>query len=649
MHIIEFVFLLLAASVILTTLLRHFQLPTLLGYLVIGLCIGPAGFQMVTDSSTINSIAEFGILAMMFTLGLKFSVPKLMSSKAHVFGLGGLQMLSVIVIASPWLHFILGVSWHSTILFASVLAMSSTAVVSKSLLESGEITTPHGVRSISVLLFQDMAVIPLLIYFSYDSAASDATLLPIVLTISAVIFFLVYIMPRVIPPVVDFFAKMGTAEIFTLFALSLVVGLAVLTELAGLSIALGAFVTGMLLSDSRHRYLIEDIISPFREIFIGLFFISIGLLIDPGVFKQQWQLILIISLLLLTLKPLLIFTLTTLLGAHRWTAIYTAVALGGTGEFGFVLLTAAVIGSNAELVQVIFAVNLACMIAPSMLLGVIGKMRTRLAQDEWMLQARDVTAVAKQAKNLKDHVILCGYGQHSRIITRFLNKRAIPWVATELNYEIYASSHKAGLNVVYGDARNSEILIALGVHDAKAMVITYTVQSSTVQAVQAARNIAPDLPITVKVHGQGQIQEVRDAGASYLSIADIESGATMAARVLQEYGISNQIISHDIHDLHEEMVKHGGSLMHRLAMDSMKNDSTACPFLFLVSDRSQALGKTLEWLKQTLRSSNVEFIDVHRNDKRIELGEDGVFEKNDSIVLSGNQFDLDAVEALLQK
>lgn len=650
MHIIEFVFLLLAASVMLTTLLRYFHLPTLLGYLLIGLGIGPAGFALITDPSTIHAVAEFGILAIMFTLGLKFSVAKILKSKVYVFGLGGLQVLAVIALTAPGLHYLLGIDWQQSMLFASVIAMSSTAVVSKTLMESGEIATPHGTRSISVLLFQDLAVIPMLIYFSYEGESDELSLIPIVLTVSGAILLLVYIMPRVIPPVLDFFAKMQTNEIFTLFALALVVGLAVLTELAGLSMALGAFVTGMLLSDSRHRYMIEDIISPFREIFVGLFFVSIGLLILPQVYVEQWQLILVLSLLVLILKPLIIFALTTLLGAHRWTAIYTAVALGGTGEFGFVLLTTAVAASSeSQLMQVVLAVNLVCMIAPSMLLGAIGRMRTLLAGDEWNLQARDVTTIAKQAKDLHDHVILCGYGQHSRIITRLLNKRSIPWIATELNHEIYTAARKAGLNVVYGDARNTEILLALGINDAKAMVITYTVQSATVQAVHAARSIMPSLPITVKVHGQSQIKEVRDAGASYLSIADIETGVTMAARALQEYGISNRIISHDVRELHEEMVQHGGSFMHQLVMDTMENSSIARPVIFVVSERSTLLGQTVGQLQETLKASGVEYLGVKRDDKDVELGADETFGLDDQVMLSGNEFDLEAIEALLQK
>ena len=648
MSLVEFIFVLLGASLVCITFLKYLKMPTMFGYLILGVAIGPHGFKFVEQSQNIAEIAELGIMAVMFTLGLKFSINKLASSKEYVFGLGGLQVLATLALATIGARYALDVTWHDALLFGSVVSMSSTAVISKLLIDRGEVSTPHGTRSISILIFQDLAVIPLLVYFAYDPSNTDVSLYTTILSSLVVIAVLVFIGPRIMPPLVDFFASQRSNEIFTVFALMLVIGISLLTHLAGLSMVLGSFVTGMLLSESRHRYLIEDIIRPFREIFLGFFFVSIGLLIAPSVFTDQWLLVLVTAVLVLVLKPIIIYAIARFMHTHQWTATQVGISLGGTGEFGFVLLTAASATTNMDFLQVMLAVNLVCMFSPTILLGVVKKLRSRMGDSDWLLRARDLTRIASQTSGLSDHVILCGYGQNSRVITRLLNKHSIPWVAIESNFERYKAAKEAGFNVVFGDARNMETIIALGIFSAKSMIITHGVQSSTVQTVQAARSISPSLPITVKVLGDANIAEVRDAGASYLSITAIESGATMAARVMQEYGISPQAITFDVRQIHEEMLKHGGSnLFHSTVMDASDNDSIPRPCMIHVSEDSRVVGMTLSELLDLLKGSKVEFLHLQRGKKSYSLEEGEILQADDNIVVSGNQYDLDAVEALL--
>lgn len=649
MHIVEIIFILLGASLFCITLLKYLKMPTMFGYLLLGIGIGPHGFKFIEQSHHIAEIAELGIMAVMFTLGLKFSVTKIMSSKQYVFGLGGLQVSSTLVLATVVTKYALGVSWYEAFLFGSVVTMSSTAVISKLLIDQGEVHTPHGTRSIAILIFQDLAVIPLLVYFAYDPSDTGAPLYTTILSSLAVIAILVFVAPRVMPPLVDFFANQRSNEIFTVFALVLVVGISLLTHLAGLSMVLGSFLAGMLLSESRHRYLIEDIIRPFREIFLGFFFVSIGLLLSPEVFTEQWLLILVATVLVVVFKPLIIYGLTRAMHTHQWTAMQVGASLGGTGEFGFVLLTAAATATGSELLQVMLAVNLVCMFTPTFLLGLVTKLRNSLGSSEWLLQARDLTRIASQTGDLKDHVILCGFGHNSRVIIRMLKKHDIPWVAIESDYERSKAAQEAGFNVVFGDARNAESLIALGIFKAKSLIITHGVQSATVQTVQAAKGVAPSLPITVKVLGDTDIEEVRDAGASYLSIAAMETGATMAARVMQEYGISPQAISHDVRQMHEDMIKHGGSnLFQSSVMDASDNDHVPRPGKIRLLEGSKATGMTVTQLLALLKGSKVEFLHLERNHKTVPSEENEVLQANDDIVISGNQYDLDAAEALLR-
>ena len=648
MHIVEFLFLLLAASLVFITLFKYLRLPTLFGYLLLGIFLGPYGMEFIKQEQNISEIAELGIMALMFTLGLKFSITKLASSRRYVFQLGGLQVASCMTIATLLSHFLLGFGWHDSLLFGSIIAMSSTAVISKLLIDRGEVSTPHGTRSVAVLIFQDLAVIPLLIFFSHDANQTDQSLITLFLTATAVIFVLVFIAPYLMPRIVDFFAKQQSNEIFTVFVLCLVSGISLLTHLAGLSMVLGSFLTGMLLSESRHRYLIEDIIRPYREIFLGFFFVSIGLLLVPNVFRDQWLLILCLSLVVLLIKPMIIYVIARRMNSHIWTASQVAISLGGTGEFGFVLLTAATTVSDNLFLQVMLAVNLVCMVTPTMALGLLRRMRSR-SKSDWLLQARDLTRIVAQVGAIDNHVIVIGYGQNGRVIVKLLDKRKIPWIAVDNNYERSKAAGTAGVNVVYGDARTTETLIALGIFKAKSLIITHGIQSAAVQTVQAAHGLCPSLPITVKVLGHSEIKEVHDAGASYLSVAAIESGATMAARAMQEYGVSNQAIAHDIRSLHDDVVKYGGGhfLMDSTVMDAMANDAVMRPFVLEVTDESIIYGKAVTTLLELIKDTQAEFLYIERNDQQQNPDSDLVLQDGDKIVLRGNQFDLDITQALL--
>ena len=527
--------------------------------------------------------------------------------------------------------------------------MSSTAVISKLLIDKGEFNTPHGTRSISVLIFQDLAVIPLLVYFAYDPGETGVPLYTTIVTSIGVIAALVFIAPRIMPPIVNFFAQQQSNEIFTVFALMLVIGISLLTHFAGLSLVLGSFLTGMLLANSRHRYLIEDIIRPFREIFLGFFFVSIGLLISPEVFIEEWHLIIIATVVLLLVKPIIIYIITRLIHTHHWTSIQVAVALGGTGEFCFVLLTAAATSTNPDFLQLVLAVNLVCMFSPTMLLGVVTKIRNRMGKSEWLLQARDLTRIAAKTSDLEDHVILCGFGQHARVIIRMFKSHKIPWVAIDSNFELYSAANKAGFNVVFGDARHSEALIALGIFRAKALIITHGIRSATVQIIQAARSLSPNIPVTAKVMGDVDIKEVKDAGASYLSISAIESGTTMASRVMNDFGISPQAVNYTVRQLHETIIKqHDPGFVSDPSQPLVENESVRRPSKVKLLDNSKVVGMSIAQLVKLLEEFRVEFLHLERDSKSVEAKEDEILKANDHLTLSGNQYDLDVAEAVLR-
>lgn len=651
-HVPEYIFVMLAASLVLITVLRRFKMPTIFGYLILGMVLGPHGVKFFAEGTDVSGIAELGIMAIMFSIGLEFSFSRLITARRYVFGIGGVQVMGCAAVVVLAMKYGLGFDWHDSLLAGAVISLSSTAVISKMLIEEGMLSSPQGTRSICVLIFQDLAFIPMLILANYTAEGEGASgsVLGLLASSVGILVFILAIAPRIMPHIVDYFARIGSSEIFTIFVLTLIMGLSVLTYKGGLSMALGSFLTGMLLSESRHRYIIHDIIRPFREIFLGFFFVSIGLLIDPNAFYQFLTPILVGSLMILILKPLFIYATVKLFGSHHWTAVYTGVALGGTGEFGFVLLTAAAASTDSDLLQILFAINLVCMGMAPILIDVIQKIKDRLIKTDWLIKARDLTRAAQQSSEIDHHVIIAGFGQNARILVRLLNKYSVPWLAIENNYQLYDSASKAGLNVVYGDSCQEETLLAANLFCAKAMVLTHGVQANNIRTIEQARNLRKDLPILAKIPGQAEIAECQEAGASYMAITSIEIGTALAKHTLKIFDVKPEKVELEARALHETIVNEGGmSIVHDLATsyyDSEDADRRR-PHPLIATERNGLPGKSRSDFDLTLHDLEIVLLRVERGDQLIDLAGAEPFEDGDVLILEANDFQMDALTTKL--
>src|SRR5882672_1532991 len=326
--ILELVLLLLAAAVVIVVIFRVLKLPALLGYLLVGVIIGPHSIGLIADNEDTRYLAEFGVVFLMFSIGLEFSLPKLMTMRRMVFGLGFAQV-GVTVLVCLAAAFLLGQDWRSGLVLGGVFAMSSTAILAKMLAERLELNTPHGRQIIGILLFQDLAVVPLLILVpalaagTADLAANLGLALAKAVVVLALMLFLGQ---RLMRGWFHLVAKQKSAELFVLNVLLITLGLAYITELAGLSLALGAFVAGTLISETEYRYQVETDIKPFRDVLLGLFFVTIGMLLDLRVMFEQAHWVLLALAVLLALKALLIFGLSLAFGSDSTTALRTGLA-----------------------------------------------------------------------------------------------------------------------------------------------------------------------------------------------------------------------------------------------------------------------------------------------------------------------------------
>jgi len=535
------VLVLLAASVITVALCRRLALPPMIGYLATGLLLGPHALGFLPATATTHHLAEFGVVFLMFSIGLEFSLPKLRVMRRAVFGLGLTQVLATIA-ATFVLMQVLGFGWEEGIAIGGIVAMSSTAIVSKLIAERLELDTPHGRDIIGVLLFQDLAVVPLLILIPALGQEPDVIGREVGIALlkgAAVLAVVVLAGPRVMRAWFGVVARRRSTELFVLNVLLITLGLAFVTGLAGLSLALGAFLAGMLISETEYRYQVEEDIKPFRDVFLGLFFITVGAMLDLRTVAANPLLVPALLVGLMGGKLALIGLLARAFGAPPGTALRTALALAQGGEFGFVLFTLAF---DVELVpgsfaQALLAAMILSMLATPFVIAASDRIVLRFARSEWMLRSLQLHQVAVQSLATERHVVVLGFGRNGQRLARLLEAEGVRYVALDLDPERVREAVLAGDSVVFADCTRRESLVAAGIGRAAAMVITFADIPAAERVLAHARALNPTLPVIARAAEERDIERLTAAGASEVVPEAIESGLMLASHALVWIGI----------------------------------------------------------------------------------------------------------------
>ncbi|WP_308419572.1 cation:proton antiporter domain-containing protein [Chitinimonas koreensis] len=492
----------------------------------------------------------------MFSLGLEFSLPKLLAMRATVFGLGSAQVgsaMAVVLLGA----LACGLPWQAGVALGGVLAMSSTAIVTRLLAERVEVNASHGQSAIGVLLFQDLAVVPLLIILPVLGQAGGDLWLALgwaAIKIAVVLGALLYFGPRLLRPLFHLVAKGRSGELFVLNVLLVTLGIAWATALAGLSLALGAFLAGMLIAETEYRHQVEEDIRPFRDLLLGLFFITVGMRLDLAAVWRELFAVLLVFLFLVVGKTLLVGGLTRAFGRSAGTAVRTALALGQGGEFGFVLLTLAagsgVLPDTAE--QVALAAILLSMLAAPFMIQQSDAIVRRFIASDWMLQAMRLTQLAARTMATSDHVILCGYGRSGQALARVLQQEEIAIYALDLDPERVKEAAAAGEQVSFGDATRREVLMSAGLARARALIVTYDHTPSALKILHVVREVRPDLPVIVRTWDDSDIERLRQAGADEVVAEIMEGSLMLASHAMMLLGIPlNRVLRH-IRDAREE-------------------------------------------------------------------------------------------------
>lgn len=656
--VFQLTLILLASGVAGVVIFRYFGLPPILGYLAIGVLIGPNALALASDSATVKYLAEFGVVFLMFSIGLEFNLHKLRAMRTIVFGLGASQVLLTMLLAVPaslLMNWIYPISWQAAIALGGALAMSSTAIVTKLISDRSELESEHGRNVVGILLFQDLAVVFLLILL--PSLGKNPGDLLIALSTASIKIIVALILIFVIGQSLmsrwfSLVAKLRSQELFMLNLLLIVLGMAALTEHFGLSLALGAFLAGMLISETPYRHQVEEDIKPFRDVLLGLFFITIGMLVDFKVIQEQWILVIVLLLGPLVFKFGLIALLARGFGSSPGIAIRTGLCLAQAGEFGFVLLNQ-IDGLNLidpALSQAVLAAMLLSMFGAPFLIQYSDRIAMRFSSNEWLLQSLAVTRIAAKTVRTEKHVLICGFGRSGQSLARMLDQEKIPYFALDMDPNKAKEAAAAGDNVVYGDASRENYLIAAGLVRAKAVVITYADTAATLKVLNQVERLRPGMTVLVRTKDDADLAKLQAAGATEVIPELIEGSLMLASHVLLMMGVPMRTVVRRITSAREARYSLlRGYFRGSADEDFESNESWRLHSITLLPE-SVSIGRTLEEL--ALESDGVSVQAVRRKLGRadyvkLDLAPDLRLQANDILVLSGNSEAIDLAESKL--
>jgi CPA2 family monovalent cation:H+ antiporter-2 len=531
--------------------------------------------------------------------------------------------------------------------------MSSTAIVIRLLVERIETETPHGRATIGVLLFQDLAVVPLLILVPALGGTGETLARDLVLAAlkaAGVLAVVLLVGQRLMRPWFTLVARRRSHELFIINVLFITLGLAYLTELAGLSLALGAFVAGMLISETQYRHQVEEDIKPFREVLLGLFFVTVGMQLDLRVVAGNFALVLAIFAVPLVLKFALVVGLSRLRGASPGTAIRSGLALAQAGEFGLVLIVQAVGLQVLELApaQAVVAGMLLSMLVAPFLIQHSDRITLRLSSSEWMLRSLQLHQVAVRSLATERHVVICGYGRTGQSIARFLEREGIGYIALDLDPERVREAAAAGDTVVFGDASRRETLIAAGIKRAAVLVVTYTDTPSALRVLHHAHEISHALPVIVRTRDDSGLERLERAGATEVVPDTFETSLMLASHALLMLGVPVRRVVAQIRSVREQRYRLLRGFYHGATDDAADLADPNQPRLHTVSVEmgAYAVGRTLGELG--LAEFGVEINAVRRRGIRAEdPAPETRVEAGDVVVVLGRPDALEAAETRL--
>lgn len=514
-------------------MLQRLRTATIVAYIIVGALIGPAALGLVDDPERFSLLAEFGVVFLLFTLGLEFNFRKMMTMRFAVFGVGGMQV-AVCTTVFALAVLLWGASWASAIMIAGTLALSSTAIVTRELVNNRQTHSLHGQLSVGVLLFQDLVAVIFLVLvpvFGQDETVSIAAALGQAGLNAVILLALLLAAGKwVLPYVYAEVARSKSDEIFALTTLVIVLLAASITHSFHLSMALGGFVTGMMLGEGSFHYQIQSDIRAFRDILLGLFFVTIGMNIDLTLFLTYWPRLLLFTAGLLVIKTFVVALSVRLLGYGTREALRVGLNLAQAGEFGIALMALALLNGIVPPAEASFVTIIAIlsMVASPILIRNAERISRRLVRDD-----SEKTRPHRNRLDLQNHVIIGGFGRLGTTLAAFLERNDIPYIAIDTDINVVEKYRKLGKDIVYGDSNNTEILGYCQLTSARLVVLTFKSMEEGKIAITAIRQRAPDVAIIVRCLEQEGFEELISLGANVVFPELLESSLLISRQALE--------------------------------------------------------------------------------------------------------------------
>ncbi len=651
--------IIILASLPVAYLCLRLKLPLLVGLMLTGIAIGPYGLGFVKEIEGIELLAEIGVMLLLFTIGLEFSIRKLKEMKRLVLIGGGLQVGITIVVTAA-ISTGIGRDLAQSIFFGFLIAMSSTAIVLKSYVDRLEVDSPHGRVGVGILLFQDISIVLMLLAIPILGGQGDVAFSSVLLDLGTSLVALVVIVVVAwitIPAFLKQIVRMRSTEVFLLTIVLLCLGLSWVTMQFGLSLALGAFIAGVVLADTDFNHQATSEILPFRDVFNSLFFVSIGMLLSLNAFVSNFGNIVLLVIGLTLGKAIIIWGIARLLGNGQRVAVTAAVGLAQIGEFSFVL---AKTGRGNNLLsdtdyQTFLAASIITMIATPFLIAYAPRLGTivqGLLKDgkfDGVENAEGDDVHVTSSGGLNNHVVIVGYGLNGRNLSRVLRAVNVPYIVLDLNAEAVKAAKEEGEKINFGDASRREVLRHAGIEKGSALVLAMSDPNTARLAVKQARQLNADLHIIVRTRYVSEITELFDLGADEVIPEEFETSIEIFTRVLHRYGFAKNVIENQV----QRIRKQGYEMLRRTDVEPEVADVTdvfldaASTESIAVHSASPVIGKTLGELNLRETTGATVIAVQHGGKTKLSPGARYKLSENDTVVLLGTSEDIDrAVEMI---
>ncbi len=597
-----------AVSIAVVFVFHQFRLPPIAGFLVAGSLIGPHGFNLISDIETVQVLAEIGVVLLLFTIGIEFSLVQLASLRRLLFIAAPIQVGGVV--SSVWLiASAAGFPWQQGVFWGFLLSLSSTAIVLKALAASGESDSLHGRATIGILIFQDLAVVPMILLTPILASPSEDAAFSIVMTLGksvVVVGLVVAAAWYAVPKLLEHIVRSRSRELFLLTIIVLCLGIAWLTSLGGLSLALGAFIAGLVISESEYSHQAMAEVLPFRDSFNSLFFVSIGILMDWRVLLEYPGVVTGLLAAILVIKFVAGAGAVLAVAAPPRAAVMAGIGLAQVGEFSFIL---AQVGQEHRLLsgvpyQVFLAVSISSMIITPFLMQWSPHVARRVEAVQrvrrWFPKRTTAHMLESEGRHLriKDHVIIVGYGLNGRNLARVLRETEVPYVALDLDGDTVRREAQHGVPLYYGDATNPTVLRHVRIEDARVMVVAISDPFMARRTVQVARGLNPKIHIVVRTRYLRELEELHQLGADDVVPEEFETSIEIFALVLRTYNMPHDFVMQKA----EQIRREGYALLRRSELPELAHHLRGGTLSDVevetcrVEEDSPAAGKTLAQL-----------------------------------------------------